>query len=570
MRHSSSSFIYDNGSNLLRIVGSWPEREDTFTLTYDDLTSFNYSADGTSPNAIQFGYASICTVDFSIFNATGEWDNVPFAGAKLNVFVGKRLASGDEYVKLGVFTVDKSPKKGSIISITASDNMALLDEKFKGISFPCTLQDVVQRVCNQVGINLATTNFTNFSRAVDSLESLTSKTCREVLSFCCELAGSFAIINSDGDLEVRWFDTSNVDLEIDNTMIGEFSPDDTPTPRGLSASFAGEEVVFGDVSALMHLSDDNPLVDNLSVAQANDLVGHVFNGSVASLAYNVGTVSAPGLAVLEPGDVVSLVHKGQRYVLLVGSFKLSGNLKMTITSPSLGTSSKPYSSGSSGSSSGSSESSLKSTYIISYDNAAAPKDGPGVEPSVELVALPITKLGNHVPVALFTTTFKCQDAESQSFAKFDMVVGSRIVHTAYYKCFDGENTFSFSWPLVDIPDGQTRVRVLVESITINGTPPPFLTWEKEKTSLFIMGRGFNTSVNQWNGMLLASDTVPSFRVTNFHGGLIGYTAPHVQHDAWQISPLHHTPSEAIGAFVVESYKQDTTFKGVASIDITTT
>lgn len=512
MRNASQAFKSGIGQNLLKMVVFSPSRDELATLTYNDLTSFNYAANGTSSDSMQLGYASISTISFTLYNTDRRWDNFQFGGTTIDLFIGKRIQDVDEFVKIGTFAVDKSPKKGSIISVTASDNMRLFDVRFKGISFPCTLKELIMRLCAQAGVTLSTQGFTNFSFQVDTLEKVTEKSCREILSYACELAGGFAIINSEGELELRWFDTSVINEEISESAIQDLSIDEVLTPTGLSVFFNEDEIVYGDIDAPLYFSDNNILLSNLSKDKVESFVEGVYNRSVQRLVYDVGEISANGSCLIEPGDVVSFLSQGKRYKFIVAAIKLSGNLSMTISSTAPSSSSS-YSSGTISPGSSGSGDSVKTAYLLSYDDATSSGE------SKELIVLPIIKSGNNVPLVMVTSTYDCDSVVSQrQYVKFDLLVGSQIHYVAFSRCLIGKNTFTFTWPLDGIPEGQSRIRVEASVFSgEEGIDPPTVYWEQGQTSIFLFGRGFTSTTSQWNGFVFLADTTHPVNIVNFKG-----------------------------------------------------
>lgn len=507
MRSSSPEFKNQEGGNLLKIAIHWVDDAHTpLELTYDHLSAFSYSGNGTQTSYMTFGCASICTFDATIINTSGVWDNIRFKGAKAILYLGKRLPTGDEYIKIGKFTIENGIKNEGAINLTAEDNMALLDVRFKGIAFPCTIRDLITRACTQVGIQLATVSFPNANKIVDTLDNVTQFTCREIISLACELAGSFAIINSEGDLELRWFDTSALPIDLDSSYITSCKPEEALTPTGLSAYFSsGDEFLFGSDLSPLYITEDHLLLRNVTGPDKEALLEELFLNRISTLSYDAGTLETKGNCLIEPGDVVQFRYKDKIYKFIVAAIKLSGNLKMTITSTApTSTSSTSSGGGLVGGGSRGDGSSLQVAHMLSTEDAAL-NPGPSLESTVELISVFITQAGNFTPVAMFTTTFEyLSNQDIVAKLRITLSSGEVPLHSFDQNCHVGSNMISFSWPLVDLPQGSSKINVKATVINVAQNSPQFI-WKSGDTSLIVIGRGF-TSVSTWNGLIFLTDT----------------------------------------------------------------
>lgn len=116
-----------------------------------------------------------------------------------------------EYVPLGSFLPEK-PKKRNVskIQFYGTDKMTLFDadakELLDTVSYPITTADLLSRICDYVGVSLATTNFINADRIIDeNIFGEEETTLREIVSWIAESACSFARMTRDGLLELAWF-----------------------------------------------------------------------------------------------------------------------------------------------------------------------------------------------------------------------------------------------------------------------------------------------------------------------------------------------------------------------------
>ena len=310
-------------------------------LTYDDLLSFKISGNGSSDENLSFGYVSACEISFSIDNLDGRWDDTSFKDVEWTLKMGKNLSwTESEEVQIGIFKTQEALVSDGAVNIKATDNMQKFEVKFKGINYPCTLHDLVVQCCKQCNVVFKEEAHPNMDLVLDGAYQLTQITCRKVISLAAEICGCFAIINSFGELEFRWFDTQNIAAEynVDDTL--EFKPGkDEIVAGGTSVIFDGRTHSYGSGSEKINLTEDNRLLMFLSDDQIHTILEQIFNKREATLIYNEGSFSAVGEPALEIGDVILIRDKnGISYKLLVSNLILSNNLKMEISSPPLGAS----------------------------------------------------------------------------------------------------------------------------------------------------------------------------------------------------------------------------------------
>ena len=125
-----------------------------------------------------------------------------------------------EFSPLGVFTVERPDVVTTdVISVSATDRMSLLDkeipeEERSALAVETTLFGLTQILCQLVDVPLATTqaDMLNGDLTVKlTANILLDRTYRDVLRWIAEAAGSIAIFNREGALEIRWF---NVPTEV--------------------------------------------------------------------------------------------------------------------------------------------------------------------------------------------------------------------------------------------------------------------------------------------------------------------------------------------------------------------
>jgi hypothetical protein len=135
-----------------------------------------------------------------------------FTGDVLHVFSESGLVEKYEFAKLGVFKIDTPKKRNTnlIAVTTAYDRMRLFDVQANdflgGLTYPITLGAMFEALCSEVGVDYATSTFTNSTHSVSSVSlENTEVTAKDILKWIAEAACSFARMTRDGKVELGWF-----------------------------------------------------------------------------------------------------------------------------------------------------------------------------------------------------------------------------------------------------------------------------------------------------------------------------------------------------------------------------
>ena len=167
-------------------------------------------SDGVSSSGnFDIGSAIINQLTLLIDNTDEKYSNYDFTDAIITVYGGIELDSRTELLRKGVFNASDPTNTPSIITLKALDNMSKMDKTYDGgISFPATLKAIVQYCCAKCGVMLEG-SFTNDKYIVKSFpEDIASMTYRTLISYCAQIAGCYARCNTDGNLELNWYDTN--------------------------------------------------------------------------------------------------------------------------------------------------------------------------------------------------------------------------------------------------------------------------------------------------------------------------------------------------------------------------
>lgn len=169
------------------------------------LNEFKYSNIINPNNSISIGNTCSSSVTFSIYNPEITLEN-----KDITIFEGVKGDSGIEYVQIGIFTVTKEESNGEYTKYTAYDKMYKAEKGyFTKLTYPSTDKAILEEICTKLGIQLAT-SITNTHTIIDKPQGYTM---REMIGYMAMLQGGNAAINSDGNLEIKWYKDSGYVLD---------------------------------------------------------------------------------------------------------------------------------------------------------------------------------------------------------------------------------------------------------------------------------------------------------------------------------------------------------------------
>ena len=217
----------------------------------------------------EIGSAIIGELDFEIDNSDGNYNNMSFRNAEFQVYIGlvtNQSYTGDltvEWLNKGLFTAEEVTVNENYISVIAYDNMAKFDEELPDISFPATLSSIFSRICTHCGVAYTSLDFPNRDLIVKKnyLESDTS--CRDVLSYIAQLACSFAYINPNGSVSLKWFTNTNYIVSEKQRLNG------TVRVTGVQFTDVDENKYLLGRENYCLMIDDNPFVIGNQALQNN-------------------------------------------------------------------------------------------------------------------------------------------------------------------------------------------------------------------------------------------------------------------------------------------------------------
>ena len=122
-----------------------------------------------------------------------------------------------DYVNIGKFFTRNIIVSGTDLKLDCSDRMDdASDIPYTPLKMPCSLYEICTNIANRL--------YSSFANTVDELPFLSTViddsifegySLRQVISLIAEATGSFAIFNYDGELELKWFTESGIELRED-------------------------------------------------------------------------------------------------------------------------------------------------------------------------------------------------------------------------------------------------------------------------------------------------------------------------------------------------------------------
>lgn len=172
-----------------------------------DFTVSNQSiVDGAGASALPLGEAVEKSIQIEIMNDKDQYSEYDFVGAKIKLFLKFQLSKTVETVNKGTYTVVTPETYGTVISITAVDDMYKADKTYdSSITYPTTVGEILRDACSKCGISLLTTTFANSTKQVASRPE-EETTYRQIIGYCAMFAAGNARIDVNNYLSIIPYD----------------------------------------------------------------------------------------------------------------------------------------------------------------------------------------------------------------------------------------------------------------------------------------------------------------------------------------------------------------------------
>lgn len=239
----------------------------------------------SSGDNFDIGAAIINKFSIVINNIEETFSEYVFSGAKAVVYVGLKLSTGIEKIRICTGTVSEEPKqKSSIINLTLLDNMSKFDRDYADVKtiFPATRNQVVRDICSVCGVTLQTVIFDRDDFIIQSRPDNEALTCRQMLAWVAQIGCQWAKCDEYGRLCIDWY--KDISSEANNLI-------NIKSITNMSVDL--EDVVITGVKVTEYIenpSEDNPVKTYmygkegyvLSIAE-NKLVTENTGSTIASI-----------------------------------------------------------------------------------------------------------------------------------------------------------------------------------------------------------------------------------------------------------------------------------------------
>lgn len=290
----------------------------------ETLNNFKFQNMINPNNEITIGNTCSSSVAFSIYMPAISLEN-----KEITVFEGVKVNEEIQYIQLGIFTVTKQTSDGEYTSYEAYDRMYKADMPyFSDMTFPSTDKAILNEICSKLGISLAT----NIVTAHTINEKPQGYTYREIIGYMAMLQGSNAVINADGNLELRWYKDSGYVLDghkyyqqgVTFTTSKDFIIQKLTCNNTKSGSTEQSEITSGDGAT--GLSFANPFMTQAILDEIYKKIG--------DFTFRPLTVKFVGDYRLEVGDIITVNKGGVDYKVPIMQIthECDGGLMDTVTS----------------------------------------------------------------------------------------------------------------------------------------------------------------------------------------------------------------------------------------------
>jgi hypothetical protein len=290
----------------------------------ETLNNFKFQNMINPNNEITIGNTCSSSVAFSIYMPTVSLEN-----KEITIFEGVKVSTEIKYIQLGIFTVTKQTSDGEYTSYEAYDRMYKADMPyFSDMAFPSTDKAILNEICGKLGISLATNIVTTHTIS----DKPQGYTYREIIGYMAMLQGCNAVINADGNLELRWYKDSGYVLDghkyyqqgVTFTTSKDFIIQKLTCNNTKSSSTEQSEITSGDGAT--GLSFANPFMTQTILNEVYKKIG--------GFTFRPLAVKFVGDYRLEVGDIITVNKGGVDYKVPIMQIthECDGGLMDTVTS----------------------------------------------------------------------------------------------------------------------------------------------------------------------------------------------------------------------------------------------
>ncbi|MEQ2937899.1 hypothetical protein AAAW13_09085 [Fusicatenibacter saccharivorans] len=326
---------------------------ESFSVAENEIVQGSLSIDrySVSNSKIEVGSAVAAELTLKLKNDDGKYDNTVFEGAEVFVKIGIKKWDAHRWenavihwIPCGYFTIDEPPRALSTITISALDRMILFDKTvdISKLSFPMTVADLLNKICTICGVTLATdiTRLPNKDYQITAYPEGQDLTYRTLLQWCAALTGTCAFMNYDGNLELKWYEQTDLTISPSERYNSDMQENDIAITGIYFKDAANTEYIAGTDDYCLDLSSNGLLQDNVQVVLDTLYV------SLKGFSYRPYTATIKSAPYIYPMDMIHYEDaKGEVHDTIITNVTFGMNLSTSIAGKGETTQKQKYSQG---------------------------------------------------------------------------------------------------------------------------------------------------------------------------------------------------------------------------------
>lgn len=324
---------------------------ESFSVAENEIVQGSLSIDrySVSNSKIEVGSAVAAELTLKLKNDDGNYDNTVFEGAEVFVKIGIKKWDAHRWenavihwIPCGYFTIDEPPRALSTITISALDRMILFDKTVETdkLSFPMTVADLLNKICTICGVTLATdiTRLPNKDYQITAYPEGQDLTYRTLLQWCAALTGTCAFMNYDGNLELKWYEQTDLTISPSERYNSDMQENDVTITGIYFKDAANTEYIAGTDDYCLDLSSNGLLQDNVQVVLDTLYV------SLKGFSYRPYTATIKSAPYIYPMDMIHYEDaKGEVHDTIITNVTFGMNLSTSIAGKGETTQKQKYS-----------------------------------------------------------------------------------------------------------------------------------------------------------------------------------------------------------------------------------
>ena len=324
---------------------------ESFSVAENEIVQGSLSIDrySVSNSKIEVGSAVAAELTLKLKNDDGKYDNTVFEGAEVFVKIGIKKWDAHRWenavihwIPCGYFTIDEPPRALSTITISALDRMILFDKTVdtSKLSFPMTVADLLDKICTICGVTMATdiTRLPNKDYQIIAYPEGQDLTYRTLLQWCAALTGTCAFMNYDGNLELKWYEQTDLTISPSERYNSDMQENDVAITGIYFKDAANTEYISGTDDYCLDLSSNGLLQDNVQVVLDTLYV------SLKGFSYRPYTATIKSAPYIYPMDMIHYEDaKGEVHDTIITNVTFGMNLSTSIAGKGETTQKQKYS-----------------------------------------------------------------------------------------------------------------------------------------------------------------------------------------------------------------------------------